>query len=538
MEKHGATKEAIIKLISKGDNNLSVICKRLGLAPSTVSKHLHDLEENGIITQRETHFRKWKYYDIAPHINSERVRERGITLSRGLIVSAVAAIALLAAVIYLNNYGTNTSPGTSYIPVSITDPPQVPQGTQALYMNYSSLSVYVTYKNSSEWLDLNSSGRLDLLSLVNKSQIIGLANIKPNSTVTRIMFNISSAKITINNETYDVYVPNNHVDAYVENNGMVNASSDILVDFSPVVAELYTQNATMFVLVPALKAIVSNNMGTVTRGTVGVGIHMISSLPEQGVGMFSAQSLNATIENPVLSVSNGNASFSAKIKNTGPGNFTIIGIDVGNGTIMNKGIAINTGGLPTVQSTDQGVVVSQRIIESPVLNSAAYPIADGTHFIINMNIGNESFYKQNNSSVLINASALMSRLAYGTNTITIHLNGSVNTIVVSSPTEPITTGFYAFGGTGPGLNFIVNSNGTLTTPFDSKQIFMQQSSGTMRIDSIRHFDIGYTVLPGSTATLSYNGTINASHIRITPGNTYVLVVETNEGVVQANVTAK
>ena len=61
MAKQGDTKGKILKLISEGKNNPSKISETLNLAPSTVSKHLHDLETSGSIEQEEKeHVKKWK----------------------------------------------------------------------------------------------------------------------------------------------------------------------------------------------------------------------------------------------------------------------------------------------------------------------------------------------------------------------------------------------------------------------------------------------------------------------------------------------
>ena len=65
MGKYGATKRRILELVAQGNNNLSRISKELKLSPSTVSKHLHDLEEEGKISMQDNpHFRKWKLYSV------------------------------------------------------------------------------------------------------------------------------------------------------------------------------------------------------------------------------------------------------------------------------------------------------------------------------------------------------------------------------------------------------------------------------------------------------------------------------------------
>ncbi|MDE1850678.1 MAG: winged helix-turn-helix transcriptional regulator, partial [Candidatus Micrarchaeota archaeon] len=47
MGRTGSTKNAILGMISKKERTLSEISEELGLSPSTVSQHLHELEADG-----------------------------------------------------------------------------------------------------------------------------------------------------------------------------------------------------------------------------------------------------------------------------------------------------------------------------------------------------------------------------------------------------------------------------------------------------------------------------------------------------------
>src|SRR5271157_2961240 len=100
MSRYGATKRRILELVAQGNNNLSRISEILKLSPSTVSKHLHDLEEEGSIKlQDNEHFRKWKTYSIA----DTRPRESGENSMRVKAFSATAllVLALLGAYLYI-----------------------------------------------------------------------------------------------------------------------------------------------------------------------------------------------------------------------------------------------------------------------------------------------------------------------------------------------------------------------------------------------------------------------------------------------------
>ncbi|HUY70185.1 MAG TPA: winged helix-turn-helix domain-containing protein [Candidatus Baltobacteraceae bacterium] len=506
MKQQGTTKEDIITLISKGDNTLSAICRRLGLAPSTVSKHLHDLEASGAIRQKETHFKRWKHYDLAPNVNAA-VQGRGITVSRALTISAVAIAVLVAAYsLSLAHYST-PGQGTSYayMPVSITDPPIVPQGAQALYINYSSLNVYVNYKGGSEWLDLNSSGRLDLMSLTNSSQVIGLAGIRLNSTVDSVRFNITSASITIGNVTYGVYVPGGQVRTAVENSNVVNASSDLLIDFSPTVTAIGAQNATTFIMVPSLRAGVFSDPAMVRQVNSKSRVQLNFPLTKPNSKLFPDAGLNATASAKML-ISGNYLLFNATVRNSGADNITIISM------LVESSAAQAAGGFAIPTSTyARGAVQSND-------HMAWYNSS--------LNDSEHRFYSFGNGSVAINASALYSAwVNSGRDSVNITLQKPTNRIMISGLGTPLGIGSLnrAYTGSQPGgLNFILDSNGMLTP------LSIRQGSLPGRI--------GYELKPDSAETFVYGGTPDVGADMPTGQSGYRLIVFTNRGLLQANIS--
>lgn len=61
MSKYGKTKSDVLKLISENKDTLSIISSELGLAPSTVSKHLNELQDLGAIRLVKSEYaKKWK----------------------------------------------------------------------------------------------------------------------------------------------------------------------------------------------------------------------------------------------------------------------------------------------------------------------------------------------------------------------------------------------------------------------------------------------------------------------------------------------
>lgn len=65
MSKYGKTKSDVLKLISENKDTLSIISSELGLAPSTVSKHLNELQDLGAIRLVKSEYaKKWKHYEF------------------------------------------------------------------------------------------------------------------------------------------------------------------------------------------------------------------------------------------------------------------------------------------------------------------------------------------------------------------------------------------------------------------------------------------------------------------------------------------
>ncbi|MCL4390705.1 helix-turn-helix domain-containing protein [Candidatus Marsarchaeota archaeon] len=339
MTKYGLTKARIVELIGQGVDNLSDLSKMLNLAPSTVSKHLDELESSGAIRLRqEGYARKWKHYEIVKDVqehNAMRDMDRGayrngtvLERIRNRIILPVVAIAIIAVLIYLFS-GINQSSSLLNIPVSITDPPHVPAGTQALYINYSSFAVLVNNSGSQQWMPINSSGRINLMSIINVSDIVATLRVSPQDSISAVKFNISSASITIENVTYPVEIANGAVDAYIGTHTRLNSSSTLLVDLSPTVIPIYANGSYRFVLLPFLSAA----FGTDHEYGAAIGSQMHAGMQSQPIGsryMISDnpfyRHMNISINNPVLAVGANETSFSVNVRNTGSTGITIYGI--------------------------------------------------------------------------------------------------------------------------------------------------------------------------------------------------------------------
>jgi DNA-binding transcriptional ArsR family regulator len=339
MTKYGLTKARIVELVGQGVDNLSDLSRMLNLAPSTVSKHLDELESSGAIRLRqEGYARKWKHYEIvkdAQEHNAMRDMDKGayrngavLERIRNRIILPVVAIAIIVGLIYLFG-GINQSSSLLNIPVSITDPPHVPVGTQALYINYSSFAVLVNNSGSQQWTPINSSGRINLMSIINVSDIVATLRVSPKDSISAVKFNISSASITIENVTYPVEIANGAVDAYIGTHTRLNSSSTLLVDLSPTVIPVYANGSYRFVLLPFLSAAFGTDRGY----GAAIGSQMHAGMQSQPIGsryMISDnpfyRHMNISINNPVLDVGANETSFSVNVRNTGSTGIKVYGI--------------------------------------------------------------------------------------------------------------------------------------------------------------------------------------------------------------------
>ncbi|MDE1768797.1 MAG: DUF4382 domain-containing protein, partial [Candidatus Micrarchaeota archaeon] len=204
--------------------------------------------------------------------------------TKGILIGVAIVIIVIGAVAILGRYpspSTTSYPTTvlgqptnilssgQQTPVFLTDPPVVPIGTTALVIAYSSVSVHAGGTSAGGWVGASGSGTINLLSLVNTSEMIGTANIPSNSTVDMISFNVTSATITINGTTSNVTIPTRSVTAHIVGSTKVNATSGVLLDFSPTIATIYTANSTVFVMVPSVRAIVIGNRNISVSSSIG-----------------------------------------------------------------------------------------------------------------------------------------------------------------------------------------------------------------------------------------------------------------------------
>ncbi len=511
-------------------------------------------------------------------------------MNKGVIVGAVVLLVVIIAGAYLimqnqANLGSNANLAV----ISLTDPPNVPNGTTSLMISYSAVQAHVVNTSSSGWVNIQGSGSVDLLSLVNVSQIIANSGISSNSTINMVRFKVNSANITINGVTSNVSVPSSMITANVSNSG--NNTSHILVDLSPSIVAIYTNSSTIFVMVPSVRAVAFSG----SHGQVQIGARtQLNSTEKAEIAVRP----NLSITSESVMNSGNSSTVSVTVKNNGNQSITIkhvmvrgsmqvvvkpfASVDASENANVNSsnGTGVNASG-----KSETNVNSQRRPLVMGVLNGNANANADSNASGLNMGLngsygaglsnGNVSV---NESTIINNGKALLNetiRVVAGNvvkigdlfingNAITsgnVSINGSVVRIgnIVS-----INNGEIEVDGRGTGVRISgqgaqeaatlgadmksrVNSLATLGIEIhDLKAVnFAISSNGTMVLPNSERSaegENGYVLASGAQATFTYSGTMSAGngHVLITfvPGSNYGVYVQGQEGAnARANVTA-
>jgi hypothetical protein len=389
-----------------------------------------------------------------------------------------------------------------------------------------------------------------------------------------VRFSITSAKIIINGTTYNVTVPNDEIiSAQLAAQTKVNSTSSILVDLTPTVVTVYTDNSTVFVLVPSVKAVEIGRENV----TAKIGFRRnLSAVERKNLGHATP---NITITGASLNTSQQNVtSFSVSVKNTGNDSVIINHVLVyGNdSTLVMPGFNVNVTANGTVApitgrcitcplgwnaSGDYCVPICSKDKACPQIAMACPTGASQIH-CKPVNTTNETNGFGNTSGCVfsvLNQRYLtttgkrggMFMTIGGNNVAMIDENSVANTQARNMPNIPApgmgmgTMGYnqdYAQMGSllrmglemrqMEVLNFLVAQNGTLELPLTAPT--------PMTANSFE--GPGYVLSPGASATFTFSGSIELGngHLRFLflPGDTYKVVVSGEKGAVaHTNVTA-
>lgn len=358
-----STKNRIIDIIGTNDQTLTDISRKLNLAPSTVSQHLKELKEIGAIQESDNwNMRKWKYYKLSPNFDysrfgmtesalkriSTKINKRMFFYILGLM--AIGTVAYMAA----SDYGMKSS----IVQIGITDPPIVPPGTQALYINYSGISVHTIGGTGPEWVVTNSSGTINLLSLLNASELLSGVEVPHNSKIDAVSFKINSAELEINGTLSSIIMPYKNITANITGNITANSTSEIIIDFSPTVMETYNGGSASFFMIPNVRAILGVGQRT-TAEKLNMLVGKTITLNGKDHMLLKKSKYMRIISIAVQNNTKGNVTISGELQNVGSGNIVLSNLVMLDKNIRGQygdfkaaAFAINeSGGLEFINST-------------------------------------------------------------------------------------------------------------------------------------------------------------------------------------------
>lgn len=448
--------------------------------------------------------------------------------SKGILIGVAIVIIVIGVIAILGHYtgpSTTSYPTTlpgqqssiqssgQQTPVFLTDPPVVPIGTTALVLAYSSVRVHESGTSAGGWIDASGSGNINLLSLVNTSEVIGTANVLSNSTIDMISFNVTSATITINGTTSNVTIPARSITAHVVGSSKVNATSGVLLDFSPTIATIYTANSTVFVMVPSVRAIVIGNRNVSVSSSIGAK----ETLNQSEKKTLEDTKPNISIVSSSISVTGNSTEVSVAVKDNSNSSVVLRHVSVfGNYSVV---VAPSAGFNTAVHIEDNGSISesngnggnnasnSKGNNESNSSNNKGAGIITSENVNVTLNVTNIEHHKGNSNSKAEGEANATNQ----SNAESYHISEGIDAQHARM------------------FNFMINQNGTLSLPSVSGEVEGQ--------------DLGYNLTAGSTATFTFNGELNfgEGHITIIPnsGFTYNLVVSGEEdSSASANATAK
>ena len=126
----------------------------------------------------------------------------------GIVGLALAGVVILSgtAIGVLNPSSGGFNPASpGLLSILLTDPPSVPEGVTAVYINYSGLALHAKGLGDGGWVTVAGQGTLETLGLVNISQTLTSGNV-PSGTYNLLAFNITSAEVEYLGTNYSATV--------------------------------------------------------------------------------------------------------------------------------------------------------------------------------------------------------------------------------------------------------------------------------------------------------------------------------------------
>jgi DNA-binding transcriptional ArsR family regulator len=555
--------------LSHGAKTPSDITRLLGLSPSTVSQHLKELKESGRVEEfRDEHFKNIKYYRRAENLPIFASNRTKIAIG-ALAIAVVAALLVSFSGSSQHNIVVNAS--GSNVGIFLTDPPQVPAGTQSLIVSYSSIEVQVTNKSGTSWYSINGSGTVNLMSLVNFSKALTSFKLPNNSIVDRLKISISNASIIINGTAYPVKIPENNVSVNVLYHASNGAPFDILFDMYPTVSAIVSGNQTIFIMSPSAAATTinkSSNPYYVEKQALPSGyVARLNGDEENAIAQSRADII---ITNASIATTENQSSIELSVSDKSNYSTRILGVLI----LGNESYWLNLN-LSYNGTKILGINPNVPYATNPNQYAAGW---HGQYIAIHADQGQSGAYlASGNSSNEPTSSDLPAvGLLYGhgimvVRTADINLNESdieslspnlsnsaaqyringiirekglfnispdqVGNAIFAHISEDVAAASYIKSRLDDlgGINFFVNKNGTMEIPGPSLVYGLRQGHDFM-------LNLGYNLSSGSSATLRYNGSMSVGtgdfRLQFRPGQTYhIIVFGTGCAIATANITA-
>ncbi len=441
------------------------------------------------------------------------------------LAPVVVLIAILIVAIFLL-LPSSSATKSNLVALQLTDPAQVPAGTSALIINYSSLEAHLSNAgNESGWVSASGSGSINLLAVLNLSQTMGTITVPANASIGMVRFNVTSATITVNGTTHNVTVPSGAVTAHINGRTALNGNASVLVDLSPVVASIITNTSTVFVLVPSVRAVVVGNGSS--KAALHVGAR--ASLTKNEAADLEETRPNISITSASLSVASGNVT-----------HFSITLKDNSNTSVAVKQVGFK--GNLSVRYNSSALVARAYAFTTNMTRH----ISNSTFCAVANTSQNGSDRTNLSSEQRDRIETLLRNSSFGSQIPDFEVSvGAGETVQVNSS---VCTSAGLANFTSRLQQFVLNRSTEIQAEQSDRKlvIFSVQSNGALSVplgtEDFENASQSYTLQSGQSATLSFNGTISFGHgmFAISPklGSQYQVGAQVEGvGIVFTNVTS-
>lgn len=253
----------------------------------------------------------------------------GVILASALIVGVAPTSSTTTA----SSSGTQTSQSGagSQLLVELTDPPNVPYGTTALNLTYSSVSLLVGEPNGSGQTSVTTvtpppdegSGTLDLLELNNVSQTVASADLPTGTVIYSVTFVVSSISIVINGTSHPVSLATGTSSFSVDllAASVSQGANALLIDFNPTVVS----TSGGYELIPSSVGIMR------PQSEIGPNDYRIGArqqLTNQDFNWFRMEQGEVSARLVSIAVSGNTTTIVVEVNNTGTTPVSLLGVDL------------------------------------------------------------------------------------------------------------------------------------------------------------------------------------------------------------------